>query len=117
MKRHWDVLAIISTILAVGGLLFWANSWNRDDIQEVRADVKKLQSDLHQAQTGLEKEIQTSAAHLEEQVGNQIEDLKEGHSREIEQLEGRVNCVGNRLSRIEGALDRQFKNKIVRASD
>ena len=63
MKRHWDVFAIISTILVVGGLIFWANSWNREDIQEVRADVKKLQADLHQAQTGLEKEKSSPQQH------------------------------------------------------
>ena len=113
MKRNWDVFAIISAILAVGVFIFWANSWNRTDILRVQDDVQEIREDFHKNNSLVLDKIQASEDRIVQELSQKLEGVRKENAKEIQRLGQRVNCISNRLSRIEGTLDQQFKNKIT----
>ena len=83
IKRHGDTIALGSLVIAVAGFMVISIGWNRDDIREVRGDVKALSGEFRISTDRIIdalSEIKANTAVTKSEVDRNKEDVKKATS-------------------------------------
>ena len=113
MKRHWDTIALGSLVIAVAGFMAISIGWNRDNIREVRGDVKALSEEFRGSTDRIIdtlSEIKANTAVTRSEVDRNKEDIKKATSL-VHDLKLDVQELGHQVENASLDSDQSGKPK------